>query len=488
MAQHTTEIRQTTAFNFSPVGQEMILIVASDLCVANEQNVKFCCTITVFTSNLPASETVIGTFKTTPNNAGVGIFDIRSIIENTVSVDNLAAKRSTWKQAGNRKKLVPMHIIDKFSLSPNSIKYCQVEAYTEFTDADGVLIETDTVFAFRSLIFNGYVKHNNLLKWVNPVIWGDAQGFGFEMSDFAIMAGTTRKLLSNSPSTQWAGSGDYGTMSYIAKHSLDGDFNQDVRAVRFTLYDEYDAGGVSSGTVNLYVTAANAAFDATALSLGGEHSQRILQFGAFPANVKTWSDTFNTELAGDLKSYTIGLYDGTPTLISEEKIVNILCPNLKGFEQVRLGWLNQWGTWDYYTFNQKSVKTISTKGTTYDQLEGTWNDTLYEPYGYKGGKKSFRVNATEKIKMNTDFVTEEHSDWFEELINSPEVYIIKGWESPRKVTSVLNQGEPFGLMSQYATPVRLTTTSFTKKTIANDKLIQYTFEVEKSKTLRTQAI
>ena len=48
MSQYTTELKQTNAYTFSPVGQEMILIVASDLCVAQEQNVKFCCDITVY--------------------------------------------------------------------------------------------------------------------------------------------------------------------------------------------------------------------------------------------------------------------------------------------------------------------------------------------------------------------------------------------------------------------------------------------------------
>ena len=46
----------------------------------------------------------------------------------------------------------------------------------------------------------------------------------------------------------------------------------------------------------------------------------------------------------------------------------------------------------------------------------------------------------------------------------------------------------FALLNTYVTPVRLTTSSYTRKTIANDKLMQYTFEVEKAKTLRTQAI
>jgi hypothetical protein len=58
------------------------------------------------------------------------------------------------------------------------------------------------------------------------------------------------------------------------------------------------------------------------------------------------------------------------------------------------------------------------------------------------------------------------------------VYILKGFGTT-SATSLLNQ---------YVTPVRLTTSSYTKKTVANDKLMQYTFEVEKSKTLRTQSV
>ena len=127
----------------------------------------------------------------------------------------------------------------------------------------------------------------------------------------------------------------------------------------------------------------------------------------------------------------------------------------------------------------KSSKMISTKGSTYQQLEGTWNESAYKINGFKGGKKAFRVNATEKITMNTDFVNESESEWFEELINSPEVYILKGYNDIVETNSALNQ---------YVTPVRLTTSSYTKKTVANDKLMQYTFEVEKSKTLRTQAV
>jgi hypothetical protein len=103
---------------------------------------------------------------------------------------------------------------------------------------------------------------------------------------------------------------------------------------------------------------------------------------------------------------------------------------------------------------------------------------VYKLNGYKGGKKSFRINATEKIKMNTDFVTEAEGEWFEELINSPEIYILEGYQT--------DVSDP--LLNNYVTPVRLTTSSYTRKSVANDKLMQYTFEVEKANTLRTQSI
>ena len=167
---------------------------------------------------------------------------------------------------------------------------------------------------------------------------------------------------------------------------------------------------------------------------------------------------------------------GTQSLGTVTIYVN--CPDTKNFESIRLCWLNQWGAWDYYTFTKKSTRSISTQGSTYQQLGGTWNESLYRPDSFKGGKKSFRMNATEKILMNTDFVSEDDNVMFEELINSPEVYLLEGYQTDTSIS----------LLNQYVTPVRLTTSSFTRKTVANDRLMQYTFEIEKSKTLRTQSI
>ena len=80
--------------------------------------------------------------------------------------------------------------------------------------------------------------------------------------------------------------------------------------------------------------------------------------------------------------------------------------------------------------------------------------------------------------MNTDFVSEAEGLWFEELINSNDVYIVNGFS-----TDVSNT-----ITRKYIEPVVLTTSSYIRKTIANDRLMQYTIEIEKSKMKRTQAV
>ena len=76
------------------------------------------------------------------------------------------------------------------------------------------------------------------------------------------------------------------------------------------------------------------------------------------------------------------------------------------------------------------------------------------------------MDSVERILINTDFVNDSVSDWFEQLVNSPEVFILN-----RSV----------------AEPVILTSSSWTKKTQANDQLIQYSFEIERSIDRRTQS-
>ena len=465
--QHPNESRM-------PVGQPVIFAVSNNDIVANQTKVKFVAKVHISDNNqvnLSNSSTVIGTFKTTPNNAGVGIFDFRSVIENYVKADNLAREGSEYKTTATVEPTNhPIHLIDKFSGNNNTARYFAVQFKVEYLGADAtqpnvVSIPDNTSANSDSYkIFNGYLKYTDILEL-------DGVNFGFDIAPFYLDSDSD-KFLSNAPIVQYANINDYGTLPILNRGG--------TWEIEFKFYQS-DGSFLGSFDVPRSVANGAVAYDS---SIGYE----ILYFGCFPGNLQNWSSTFRGYVtAGTIQGgyYTIQAEAidipsiGAGAAISKSYTINLNCPTLKGYEPIRLCWLNQWGGWDYYTFNMKSSRMISTQGSTYNQLEGTWNQSTYRINGFKGGKKAFRVNATEKITMNTDFVNESESEWFEELINSPEVYMLKGYVNTVETGSALNQ---------YVIPVRLTTSSYTRKTVANDKLMQYTFEVEKSKTLRTQSI
>ena len=457
-----TLIEQKPLYNTLPVGQDVIFTVSNTSVVSTFTNVKFIAEVHIsstFAPNPNTSTDIVGTFKTTPNNAGVGMFDFRPIIESFVNADNLARQGSSYKTVVNTSDTnVPLHLIDKYSGNVNSMRYLFVRFKIEYIDAAGDLVTTDIKDSDLYTIFNGYLKYTDVLDLVDV-------NFGYSLSNFNLSS-STDSFLSNAPSTQYANLEDYGTLSFLAP-------NDNLKYIKLKYID---STGSLLAQENVDRLTVNGAYD----GYNGYIGMELLYFGCFPANLQNWSTTFQALVtAGTIQGGKILIEAFNSGAISKDYTININCPSLKGFEPIRLAWMNQWGAWDYYTFNMKSTKMISTKGSTYQQLEGSWNKSAYRIDSFKGGKKAFRVNATEKITMNTDFVNESESEWFEELINSPEVYILKGYNDVVETSSALNQ---------YVTPVRLTTSSFTKKTVANDKLMQYTFEVEKAKTLRTQSV
>jgi hypothetical protein len=454
-------IEQTPFGLFVPVGQDLIFVVSNQTAVANETRVKFVAEVYIGTTPPnPSVDTPIGTFKTTPNNAGVGMFDLRNVVENYVKADNMAFNQSKYKTTVTSDSVRhPIHLIDQYSRNTNAAKFMLVRFSVEYLVGTSVEIDTNTRANSSTLfIFNGYVKHIDVLN-------KSGNNFGYDTTKF-FLNDSTSEFLTNAPSIQYANLEDYGTIAFTDAVNLD--------RIRLMYYDSNNTQIGSTQTVNR--TWTNGAF--TTYALNSTYS--IIYFGCFPGNLQNWSSVFQGITSTIEGGYiTVQGIDVSSNPVTKLYTIKVNCPNGKGYEPIRLCWLNQWGAWDYYTFTQKSIKSTSTSGATYNQLAGTWNESLYRPDSYKGGKKAFRVNATEKITMNSDFVTEDEAVMFEELINSPEVYLLKGYEDIVETSFVLNQ---------YVTPVRLLTSSFTKKTIANDKLMQYNFEIEKSKTLRTQAV
>ena len=75
-----TLIEQEPLYPQLPVGQEVIFVVSNNTIVAGFTNVRFIADVYISDNNPTAislTSVPTATFKTTPNNAGVGIFDFK---------------------------------------------------------------------------------------------------------------------------------------------------------------------------------------------------------------------------------------------------------------------------------------------------------------------------------------------------------------------------------------------------------------------------
>ena len=480
-----TKIEQAPLYNIAPIGQEMMFVVSNDDAVVNQLNVKFVVRIYVSGTTPPViadPDDVIGSFKVTPNNAGRGMIDVSTIVGNYVKADNLASADSQTEFktiATTDSEPHPIHLIDEYSLSDNSVRHLAIRFSVEYLNTSNNTVEEDTGTRIASAeykVFNGYLKSTDI-KYVGNTGATKAGWFGYDLSAFEPLD-DEKKFLTNAPTTQYANGGDYGTLAFLTT-------SEDMAAYGYNAqFKYYDSGGVYRGEDNATRKYSAGAYN----TWTADASEQLLYFGCFPGNLRNWASNFKTLYdAGTLDGghYTIQLLSTTATgniETTQKYTIHLNCPDTKGYESIRLTWLNQWGVWDYYTFTKKSIRKTSTKGTTYNQLGGSWNGSMYTPYSYKGGTKTFRVNATETITINTDFVSEDDTVMFEELTNSPEIYMLDSYKD------TVAAGITTELLNEYVTPVRLKSSSFTKKTIANDRLMQYTFEVEKSQTLRTQSV
>ena len=486
-------IEQTPLYKFLPVGQDIIFTVSSDTIVATKFNVKFVARVYVSTelSTLYDSSSIVANLKVTPNNKGVAIFSLEPILSSYVNPlhTGVIYDGASFSIASEFKNVAysidtphPIHIIDKYCNSKNNIRYFSIDFNIEYFNSatsNNRLSFLKYVKGLPYLFFNGVLDYNDPLQISDKM-------YGYNLNEPKLVLnnfyGSLGKFISNAPLEQYARLEDYGTLSFFNWLNITdngfqiGTDDATKPAVKSVLFKLYNIANQLLASIDVDCTHPNGGY----FHPSDFSYTRLMFLGAFPANLDNWSSTWDLHKA-NISYYNIQAYDDEDEPISQLYKINIIDSSCKGFEPIRLTWLNQWGTWDYYTFNKKSIKSLQTNRTNYTQQSGTWNNKVFEIHGYKGGKKNFRVNTKKLITVNTDFVKEEEALWFEDLINSTDVYILKGYNSASNDFRT-------GIINKYVEPVTVTTSSYIRKTKANDKLIQYTFELEKTHNKRTQTV
>ena len=212
-------IDQAPQFANLPIGQQIIFSVSEPTIVATKFKVKFVAQVHVSNTpiNLSNNNDLIGTFKTTPNNVGVGIFDLRPTLETFISPDHepqtdlVTSSDSEYKGTAAQDTMFPLHLVDKFAISKKSIKYFAVNFFVEYADAI-----TESVIDFTTLnpapsisytMFNGVLQYDDSLEIFN-------NDYGYDLSHY-YLNGTSKSFLSTASTTQYARLEDYGTLAFL---------------------------------------------------------------------------------------------------------------------------------------------------------------------------------------------------------------------------------------------------------------------------------
>jgi hypothetical protein len=249
--------------------------------------------------------------------------------------------------------------------------------------------------------------------------------------------GITKKFLTNMPDNNKVSINSHGWLYYIENVS------PSTTITHFNI-NGYDANGnflyateidatASSGDIQ-FVPSSPASLnniDATNITVG---SQPIIN-----SNIAS----YNIQARG------VGLYSETRTFVIEES-----CK----YNSNTLIFQNNLGAFDSFTFylGDMSMTDIERKDMKVNVDTVVSNDIVYSMNERE--KVTYYTKKSETIKLMSDWISEEESNWLLELMSSPEIYLQEG--------------------NELVAVAKIKATNYTKKKVVRDKLFKIDVELE----------
>ena len=184
------------------------------------------------------------------------------------------------------------------------------------------------------------------------------------------------------------------------------------------------------------------------------------KYYSFPTGTRNLVTTFATaSLFNGVYSYDLSIYESGGSRLSEllSRKIDYTCSL---YEDVRIVFLNRMGGYDYWTFNKDNKRTANITRTEYKKVL----PALYT-IGERG-QTTLSQNIEYTYSLNSDWVTEYEYSFLEELVTSPNVFIVKS-----DATLI---------------PINITDTSYQIKTQLRDKLFNMTINYKLSNSINIQ--
>lgn len=286
-------------------------------------------------------------------------------------------------------------------------------------------------------VYVGGASNTSVVRsvWNGGIKKADWLDFDYEDYDMKSTA-SSKKFLTAAPNVQYINSEQSAFLYFLSS---------DKDITRFSVVSYDSAGSVlDSGymTVNLtdeYGYIACGTYDI-------ENSDAALWTGSTPTTILNGASYYTVQLSGSN---------------AQEKFTFYIDSKCSKYTPIRLHWLNRLGGFDSFNFNLKSMKDEDIKRSSYLQEEHSFTGTRWKYDTASRGTTDYHIGTQDKLTVNTDYLTEAESVWMEDFATSPVIY-----------QEVNNE-----LIAMSGKPKRIT-----EQTSLNDKLMQYTFELDYSLT------
>lgn len=240
--------------------------------------------------------------------------------------------------------------------------------------------------------------------------------------------------------------------------------NYDVNVYKPIRLDDYETLSVilpSSPLYPYYLSVNTFRSDNTliatyGLTFSGVNTYRKMNIPSGPMNLATLGIPFPTTGSNIVDNYTIhirNLQFGFPTSVSEFRKYKIdnTCSN---YDKQRIVFLNRLGGYDYFNFTLDSKRTLAITRTEYEKMLN-WNYNIGDR-----GKTILAQKAEIKMTIVSNWITETDSLWLEELLTSPEVFLLNVNATDPTITTKL--------------PIIITDNSYEVKTYLRNQLFNLT--------------
>jgi len=348
--------------------------------------------------------------KLSPRPDGFLLFDAHRIVENYLSYDFSVGDATDSIECLNSYVIYSIQLREEYGTPPA---------------VSGVLANTGSITAINAAVRHSVASFGNETDLINLDISTQYQMLTGTLS-------TTRKFLTTAPRTGIKICDDSNFYLYITT----GAATEPIKLM-LKVYD--DTGSLLSTNIKTLTTS----------------TLLMLRYGVGTKNINDWNAAY---LVG-ASYYTITLCNNTPAALGETIRFNIDCDCSKFNEHFRLHWLNPLGGFDAYSFNMKFDRTFNSAKSSYKKILGAVDAAgafTFAPS--QAGKTQFNTLTTEKIKIHSNWITEDESNWLFTLSKSTQVY----WEIDADT---------------YA-PVIITNTAYSQKTYAGNNLFNNEFEIE----------